>query len=133
MLWKYLILHLHTFKSVQSLSAVMSSLADIAKIKYEAGDVSYSFGNLQSQVTPYRLFAKLIVVASDIDHPTQASDILRFLQFFSSNINRHLVDLWSKRIPLLVHFLDQNKDVDKAQWTNWLCEFTKDSVNQIGE
>ena len=132
-LWKYLILHLHTFKSVQSLSAIMSSLAEIAKIKYEAGDVTYSFGNLQSQVTPYRLFAKLIVVASDVTYPAQAIDILRFLQYFSSNINRHLVDLWNKRIPLLVHFIDQNKEVDGAQWTNWLCEFTKDSVNQIGE
>ena len=132
-LWKYLILHLHTFNSVQSLSAVMSSLAVIARLKYEANDVTYSFGNLQSQVTPYRLFAKLIVVASDAQHKAQAIDILRFLQYFSCNINRHLVELWTKRIPLLVHFLDQNTDVDQVQWTNWLCEFTKDSVNQIGK
>ena len=61
------------------------------------------------------------------------TSLLRFLQHFAPNINRHLVELWSSRIPLLVHYLQQNTDTDRAQWHDWLCSFTKDSVSQIGK
>ena len=77
-LWKYLILQLHTFKNIKSLSAVIRSLAAIARLKHEAGDVSYSFDNLHSSVTPYRLLARLVVLASDTEHRDQATDTLRF-------------------------------------------------------
>ena len=61
------------------------------------------------------------------------TSLLRFLQHFAPNINRHLVELWSSRIPLLVTYLQQNTDTDRAQWHDWLCSFTKDSVSQIGK
>ena len=60
------------------LSAVIRSLAAIARLKHEAGDVSYSFDNLHSSVTPYRLLARLVVLASDTEHRDQATDTLRF-------------------------------------------------------
>ena len=70
--------------------------------------------------------------ASDPAEKERTINILRFLQSFSVNINRHLVELWKSRIPLLVTFIEQNKEVDREQWKNWLCAFTTDSVNQIG-
>ena len=76
--------------------------------------------------------ARLVVSASDPTQKERTINILRFLQSFSVNINRHLVELWKSRIPLLVHFIEQNKEVDREQWKNWLCAFTTDSVNQIG-
>ena len=76
--------------------------------------------------------ARLVVSASDPVEKERTINILRFLQSFSVNINRHLVELWKSRIPLLVTFIEQNKEVDREQWKNWLCAFTTDSVNQIG-
>ena len=70
--------------------------------------------------------------ASEPAEKERTINILRFLQSFSVNINRHLVELWKSRIPLLVTFIEQNKEVDREQWKNWLCAFTTDSVNQIG-
>ena len=58
--------------------------------------------------------------------------ILTFLQRFSTNINRHLVDLWDARIPLLTHYLEQNESVDLDQWQNWLFTLLRDSLEQIG-
>ena len=76
--------------------------------------------------------ARLIVSASNPAQKERTINILRFLQSFSVNINRHLVELWKSRIPLLVHFMEQNNEVDREQWKNWLCAFTTDSINQIG-
>ena len=76
--------------------------------------------------------ARLVVSASEPAEKERTINILRFLQSFSVNINRHLVELWKSRIPLLVTFIEQNKEVDREQWKNWLCAFTTDSVNQIG-
>lgn len=70
--------------------------------------------------------------ASEPAQKERTINILRFLQAFSVNINRHLVELWKSRIPLLITFIEQNKEVDREQWKNWLCAFTTDSVNQIG-
>ena len=81
----------------------------------------------------FRLMARLVVSASDPAQKERTINILRFLQSFSVNINRHLVELWKSRIPLLVHFLEQNSEVDGEQWKNWLCAFTTDSINQIGK
>ena len=131
-LWEYLIDHLLNQRSLKSAAAVCKSLASLSKLKSEKKLVSYSFENLKSDVTPYKLFARLIVAASDSQEKDRAIDILTFLQHFCPNINHHLVSLWSSRIPLLVHFLEQNSDIDQLQWTNWLCAFTTDSVNQIG-
>ena len=76
--------------------------------------------------------ARLIVSASDPAEKERTMNVLRFLQSFSVNINRHLVELWKSRIPLLVTLIEQNKEVDPEQWKNWLCAFTTDSINQIG-
>ena len=76
--------------------------------------------------------ARLIVSASDPAEKERTMNVLRFLQSFSVNINRHLVELWRSRIPLLVTLIEQNKEVDPEQWKNWLCAFTTDSINQIG-
>ena len=76
--------------------------------------------------------ARLVVSASEPAQKERTINILRFLQAFSVNINRHLVELWKSRIPLLITFIEQNKEVDREQWKNWLCAFTTDSVNQIG-
>ena len=70
--------------------------------------------------------------ASDPAEKERTMNVLRFLQSFSVNINRHLVELWRSRIPLLVTLIEQNKEVDPEQWKNWLCAFTTDSINQIG-
>ena len=77
--------------------------------------------------------ARLIVSASDPGQKERTINILRFLQSFSVNINRHLVELWKSRIPLLIHFIEQNSEVEREQWRNWLCAFTTDSINQIGK
>ena len=131
-LWEYLIDHLLNQKSLKSAAAICKSLSSLSKLKSEKKLVSFSFDNLKSDVTPYKLFARLIVAASDAKEKDRAIDILTFLQHFCPNINHHLVSLWSSRIPLLVHFLEQNSEIDHIQWTNWLCAFTTDSVNQIG-
>ena len=111
----------------------MRSLAILSQQRLDSGNIDMNYGTLRSTVTPYRLMARLVVTASDTANKERTINILKFLQSFSVNINRHLVDLWKTRIPLLVHFLEQNKEVDTEQWNNWLSTFTTDSINQIGE
>lgn len=132
LLWTYLIEFILENKNIEQHSALYHNLSNIAELKIKENDITFNFVDPKSFVNPYNLLARLIVVASSNESKEQSINVLKFLQHFSPNINRHLVDLWTARIPLLVHYLENNQEVDSVQWTNWLCVFTTDSINQIG-
>ena len=134
-LWTILLDSLLAEDFTRTVSAVTRSLAVLSQQRLDSGNIDMNYGTLRSTVTPYRLMARLVVTASDTatDNKETTINVLKFLQAFSVNINRHLVELWKTRIPLLVHFLEQNNEVDREQWSNWLCAFTTDSINQIGK
>ena len=134
-LWTYVVEFILENNNLHQHTALYQSLASISQVKHdqEDGATSFNFRDLHSSVTPYKLLARFIVVSSDAGGArNQSTNILKYLQHFSSNINRHLVELWNSRIPLLVHYLENNQELDMVQWSNWLCVFISDSVNQIG-
>ena len=132
-LWSILLDSLLAEDFTRTVSPVMRSLAILSQQRLDSGNIDMNYGTLRSTVTPYRLMARLVVTASDTANKERTINILKFLQSFSVNINRHLVELWKSRIPLLIHFIEQNNEVEREQWRNWLCAFTTDSINQIGK
>ena len=80
------------------------------------GEFSFAQGLTQ-------LLARLLVLAGG-----RAVHILKFLLNFCPSINRHLVELWEGRFPLLLHYLEEGGPVEQGQWQEWLLKLLSDSL-----
>ena len=108
--------------------AVARSLAHLAAKNRE----QVEWGQFQFCTSGTRVLARLMVLASVPQEGGRGVHILRFLLNFAQNINRHLVQVWEARFPLLLHYLEQHKDnVELEQWQDWLLALVTDSVKQV--
>jgi len=133
-LWPHLLEYLMQPDCTTAVPSIAKSLAHIATKKREinAADYSIDYGDFQYTPSPNVLLSRLVVLASVPLTQHRGVHILRFLHNFSSNINKHLVELWDARFPLLMHYLEQHDTVDLEQWHNWLLTLLTDSLAQIG-
>lgn len=133
-LWPHLLEYIMQSDCTSAVPALARSLAHIATKKREinAADYTIDYGDFQYTPSPNVLLSRLLVLASVPQVGGRGVHILRFLHNFSSNINKHLVELWDARFPLLVHYLEQHETVELEQWQNWLLALLTDSLAQIG-
>lgn len=128
-LWPYTLEYFFLSDTEAAVPAVARSLAHMAGKHRD----KVEWGQFQYCTSGTKLLARLIVLASVPQEGGRGIHILRFLLKFSHNINRHLVDVWEARFPLLLHFLEQHKDnVELGQWQDWLLALVTDSIIQVG-
>ena len=133
-LWPHLLEYLLQPDCTPAVPAIARSLAHIATRKREeqAADYGIDYGDFQFTPGPSVLLTRLLVLASVPQAGGRGIHILRFLHNFALNINKHVVELWDARFPLLIHYLEQHEVVDTGQWQDWLLTLLTDSLAQIG-
>merc|ERR1719186_2384428 len=128
-LWPHTLEYFFMLDCEGAVPAVARSLAHLAINNKE----QVEWGQFQFCTSGTKLLARLIVLASVPQEGGRGIHILKLLLKFSHNINRHLVEVWEARFPLLLHYLEQHKEnVELGQWQDWLLALVTDSVQQVG-
>ncbi|KAL0491454.1 maestro heat-like repeat-containing protein [Acrasis kona] len=142
-LWPYLLTTIVPGDLTNAVPIVCKALSDIAKRKKNDDDFIIDFDRAVNLPKPNAVFARLLILlTAPHDRNSPGVNILRALYCLSPNIHPDLVETWSKRLPAMKRYLDENSESEgtkpspsfnQDQWENLLLNFVRDSIDAVND
>jgi hypothetical protein len=133
-LWPYLLEHLVPYDRTAAFSILCKCISDIAKRKKNDDDFIIDYDRSVNVPKPNQLFARLIVMMTEPFGRNQPGvNILRALYCLSPNIHPDVVEVWSKSLPKLKRYLDNEDNFNQDQWENHLLNLVRDTIDAVND
>jgi len=135
-LWPFLLESFVMVQYDQAFPVLCRAIADISKRKKNDDDFIIDFDAQVNIPKPNFLFARLLLKLSiPFGRNQPAINILRALYCLSPNIHPDVVQLWSKKLPVLKKYIDQfvesTADFDQDEWDNQILNLVRDSIDNV--
>ncbi|KAL9646130.1 hypothetical protein ABK040_008008 [Willaertia magna] len=133
-LWPFLLELFVQVSYDNAFSMLCKSIADISKRKKNDDDFIIDFESQVNIPKPNYLFARCLIKLTlpFIGRNQPGTNILRAMYCLSPNIHPDLVPLWSKKLPQMKKYIEQNVNLfNQDEWENQLLNLVRESIDTI--